>query len=51
VREMKQRKPTHEIPWLQLGRGGPLDRENQVPPNTVYVTLEQNLQMIILKSG
>ena len=28
MREMKQRKPTHEIPWLQLERGGPLDRKN-----------------------
>lgn len=39
------------IPWLPRGRGGPLDRENRVAPNTVYVTLEQNLQMRMLKSG
>ena len=39
------------IPWLPRGRGEPLDRENRVAPNTVYVTLEQNLQMRMLKSG
>lgn len=44
VRGMKQRKPARTIPWLQLGGGGTLDRENQVGPNTVYVRLEQNLK-------
>lgn len=46
VRGMKQRKPVYKIPWLQLGRGGTLDRENQVGPNTIYVRLEQNLKMM-----
>lgn len=44
-REGEEAEEAHWIPWLPQGERGPLDRENQVAPNTVYATLEQNLQM------